>query len=57
MDDLAADIDGRPEGLESDFHDVDGPDYAGAKAPWLEQQHLLLARGSAFGAEMGNGVG
>ena len=31
MDDLAANVDGRAEGLESDLHDVDGAHDAGAK--------------------------
>ena len=55
MDDLAAHIDGGAEGFKGDLHDVDGADHAGAKAAWLKQQNLFLARGSARGAVMGNG--
>src|ERR1035441_2688718 len=59
MDDLAADVDGRAEGLQSDLDDVDGADDSGAKTTWFEQQHPLFATGSVartmIGTVMGNG--
>ena len=57
MYDLAADVDGRAEGLECNFDDVDGAHHSGAETSWLEQQHPLFTRGSVGGAVMGNGFG
>ena len=59
MDDFAAHVDGRAEGLESDLDDVDGADYSGAETTWFEQQHPLFATRSVartlMGTVMGNG--
>ena len=56
MDDFAADIDGRAEGLKSDFDDVDRADHAGAEAARLEQQHPLLVGDAARLATVESGV-
>ena len=56
MDDLAANVDGRAEGFESDLDDVDRAHHAGAEAPWLEQQDPLLTGGSPGGVTVGDGV-
>jgi hypothetical protein len=46
MDNFAADVDGRAEGVESNLDDVDSADYSGAEPSWFEQQHTLFTRGS-----------
>ncbi len=44
MDDLLADVNRRPEGLERDADDVDGAHHAGAEATRLQQKHSLGVR-------------
>src|SRR5690606_5510677 len=49
MDDLAAYVDGRAIGFESQFNDVDGAHDASAKAPRLEQiDDLFVGEGHRF---------
>src|SRR5271167_1216175 len=57
MDNFAAHIDGRAEGVESDLDDVDSADYSSAEPSRFEQQHTLFARGSVAGAAMGTVIG
>ena len=56
MDDLAAHVNGRAEGLKGDLDDIDGAHHAGAETARLEQQHPLLAGGSPWGTVTGNGI-
>jgi hypothetical protein len=45
MNDFATHVDGCTKGFQRDFDNVDRAHHTCAKAPWLEQQHPLLARG------------
>ena len=56
MDDLAAHVNGRAEGFKGDFDDVDGAHHAGAKTARFEQQHPLLAGGSAWRSRDGEWI-
>src|SRR3954464_4216452 len=56
MHDLAAHIDGSPEGLQRDLHNVNRPHYAWAKATGVEEKNALLTRGSPGGITIGGGI-
>jgi hypothetical protein len=47
VDDFAANVDGRSEGLEGDANDVNGTYDTRAEATGLEEQHALFCGGSA----------
>ena len=46
VDDLAADVDGRPVQGEGTLDDLDRPVDTGAERPGRGQQHLVLAAGA-----------
>src|SRR5580658_4273271 len=56
MHNLAAHIDGRTEGFQGDFDNVDGAHHSGAETTRFEQQHPLLGGVSPGGIATGNGV-
>jgi len=44
MDDLAANVDGRPKGFESDADNIDGANHTGAEAARLEEKNGFVNR-------------
>jgi hypothetical protein len=46
MNNLAANIDGRSEGIQGNLHHIDGAHHTSAKAARLEQENPLLFGGS-----------
>jgi hypothetical protein len=56
MHNLATHIDGCSEGVQSDFHNVDGAHHARAKAARLQQQHPFLAGGCFDVGTVGDGI-
>ena len=41
MDNFLADVDRCAERFQRNLHDIDGPDYSGAEATGLQEQHLF----------------
>ena len=55
VDDFAANINRRAEGLQCDLHNVDGAHYARTKTTGFQKEHSLLTRGSPGGKPVGGG--
>src|ERR1035437_1558392 len=56
MHNFAANIDGRAEGFQCDFHNVNRAHHSSAKAARFEQQHPLLTRGSLGAVTVRDGI-